>query len=72
LFIIVRPNKFYNNLIGDIYVWNNSEYHELNKLLPTRNYEPLYDNIAFYLFAKEDKIEDVKNEFIEYIKENVY
>ena len=73
VFLIVKKNKFYygpdlSNII--IYSYDkegNESYESINNILPQKSYETMYDKVAFYIYCKAEKIEDVKKIFIEII-----
>jgi len=75
--VVKRNNKFYNDLIQDLYIYKDykedkEKIHELGKLLPVRDYSQIYENVAFYIFAPEEKIEKIKQYFTKYFNESIY
>lgn len=68
IFIIPRSNKFYSlNSSTTFKVYLEDRDIEINKLLPQKNFKELFNNVSFYVFCKEDKIQEVKNAFIEIV-----
>ena len=69
IFLIVRSNKFYSLSNSQFYVaFNQSgETHIKNvkDLLPQKKYDEYFDNVGFYLFARQDKVSEVKQAFID-------
>jgi HD superfamily phosphohydrolase len=70
IFLIVRLNKFYFTTdLDQFYIYmkdktGNEKNESLSDLLPQKDYRSLYSEIAFYLYCKKDKIEEVTNSFI--------
>lgn len=70
IFIITKYNKFYNSLGEvDIFVYLKGKEMRLSELLPQKNFE-IFHNMAFYIWGREDKLPDIKNEFLKILKEN--
>jgi len=73
LFIIPKRNKFYleselSRFLIYSYDKNGEEsFLSIDKLLPPRNYESMYDKTAFYIYCKADKMEEVKRAFIDIV-----
>jgi len=70
LFIIDRKNKFYCEKMEDIYLFIDGKNEKLSDMLPPRDYNKLYDSVAFYIFCEKDRQEEVRKEFIQFFIEN--
>lgn len=68
IFIVPRSNKFYSfSPDSAFHIYLNDSDKAIGNLLPQRNFKTLYNNIAFYVFGKEDKLEEIKDNFIKLI-----
>jgi len=68
IFIIKRSNKFYSmnkNSKFWIYYENEGVIKQLDKVMPSREFDKIYSKIAFYIFTKGELITEVKDAFIE-------
>ncbi len=66
LFIIKRSNKFYSmnkNSKFFIYYPLENSIKSLDKVMPPREYDKIYSEIAFYIFSRSEVIEKVKIAF---------
>lgn len=68
VFLIVKPNKFYCSKSKQFFIYHDKKNTFLSKLLPPRDYTLLYDEIAFYLYCKKDKMQKVKQCFVKIMK----
>lgn len=75
IFLIVKKNKFYlspelSKILIFSYDKENKEYFaSINKLLPQRDYKSMYEDVAFYIFCKEDKKDEVTKIFVEIVND---
>jgi hypothetical protein len=70
IFLIVRMNNFYQKKLSNLYIYINNKNKPINELLPQRNYDELYNEVAFYIFCKNEKQEEVKAKFSSIFIEN--
>lgn len=71
-FIVPRSNKFYSldpNSIFHIYFQERDI--QISKLLPQKDFRELYHNIAFYVFGAEEKIDKIRECFVDIVKEKL-
>lgn len=69
LFIVPRSNKFYSlnpNNIFSVYLGDGDI--DISRLLPQKDFSELYQNVAFYVFVRPDKIQEVREKFIDIVK----
>lgn len=69
VFIVPRSNKFYSldpSSVFHVYLQGNDK--TIGQLLPQKDFGDLYKNVAFYVFGLEEKIDDIRIQFIELIK----
>lgn len=72
IFLIERSNKFYaSSALAEFYVKVSGNEVELKRLIPMRNFDETVSNIAFYIFAPQHKIDQVKKDFIDIIKSEI-
>ena len=68
VFIVPRSNKFYSLIPENVFtVYIDHRDTKIDKLLPQKDYKEMYNEVAFYVFCRKDKKEDVTREFIEII-----
>lgn len=68
VFIIPRSNKFYSLNPKNVFtVYIDHRDTKIDKLLPQKDYREMYNEVAFYLFCRKDKKEQVSREFIDII-----
>lgn len=70
IFLIVRMNNFYQKKLSNLYIYINNKNKPINELLPQRDYDELYSEVAFYIFCKNEKQEEVKAKFSSIFIEN--
>ena len=72
IFIVPRSNKFYSLDAQNVFhVFLDGGDKEIGKLLPQKDFSKLYENVAFYVFGKEDRLEDIKQAFIKVTNEKI-
>lgn len=72
VFIVPRSNKFYSLNVKNVFsVYLDRFNTNINKLLPQRDFRQLYNDVAFYVFGKEDKLDIIKDQFIKIIKQPI-
>ena len=68
VFLVPRSNKFYSLNPKNVFtVYIDHRDTKIDKLLPQKNYGVMYNEVAFYLFCRKDKKEEVIREFIDII-----
>lgn len=68
IFIVPRSNKFYSlNKKSDFFVYLDNKDINIANLLPQKDFSDIYDNVSFYIFTIEAKLEEVKTNFIEIV-----
>lgn len=71
IFIIIRSNKFYHKGKKSVFkVMVGESEKSLSKLLPQKDYKK-FDNISFYIFGPKNLKKELKNSFIECIREEI-
>lgn len=71
IFLVVRPNNFYQEKLSKLFIYLDERNTKIEKLLPQRDYKKLYNDVAFYIFCEEEKMQDVKDEFCKIFTESL-
>jgi HD superfamily phosphohydrolase len=72
VFIVPRSNKFYSlNPNNVFHIYLNDRDKEIGQLLPQKDFSKLYHNVAFYIFGVEEKIDEIKEAFIEVVSQMI-
>jgi len=70
IFIVPRSNKFYSldpekNIF---HVFVGSGDRDIRELLPQKDFRELYQNVSFYVFGVQDKLDLIKDKLVEIMK----
>lgn len=72
VFIVPRSNKFYSLNPENIFrVHLDGADKAVGELLPQKDFKKLYNNVAFYIFCEENKIDLIKKTFIDIVIEGI-
>jgi HD superfamily phosphohydrolase len=76
IFLIDKRNTFYNKAkLSEIFIYlkeennNKGKLHSITTLLPSKNFDEMYDEIAFYLYCQEVNKTEVEEKFFELMNE---
>jgi len=74
VFLIVKENKFYSlPQLADISICSYENKKEtsipIKDILPQKDYKAMFNEVAFYLYCKKDKMKKVQEEFISLMRE---
>lgn len=74
VFIIKRSNKFYSmSKTANFYVYYKGKGNTgLSDIIPQRNFQESYKDVAFYVFCKEQRQEEVKEALTDILKYSRY
>lgn len=72
IFIVPRSNKFYmDNPSNKFYIYVDNCLKDISELLPQKHYRELHSSAAFYVYGPKDRIEEVRDAFVEIIKQGL-
>jgi len=71
ILLVKRSNKFYSmNEEAKFYIYSEKEGDtDINEIIPTRNFKEKYNEIAFFVYTREEQKDRVKAELINILKE---
>lgn len=68
VFIVPRSNKFYSLDPNSVFhVFLHDKDKQISQLLPQKDFKELYHNVAFYVFVESDKLDKIKEAFIDIV-----
>jgi HD superfamily phosphohydrolase len=72
VFIVPRSNKFYSlNVKNTFWIQCQGNNMKIDSLLPQRDFKRYYNDVAFYVYGKKEKIEEIKKCFFDIVKEGL-
>lgn len=65
VFIVQRSNRFISMSKAEFYIVMDGKDIDIDKAIPQRKFEQEHSNVAFYVFAREEKLHEIKGAIIE-------
>ena len=64
IFLVHRSNKFYSMSNAKFYIVMEGRDVDINKVIPGRKFEEKHSKVAFYIFARKEKLPEVREVII--------